>query len=294
MTSEQIDQLQQSIETACRWEASAPKPGNVHPGAAFDDLTYDDFIHAAQVAAPHLARSAELGVGPAVLEAVRATRAHCGSNVNLGICLLIAPLAAVPMEVRLNEGIALVLAGMTDNDARCVYKAIQIANPGGLGRVSEQDVSQPPTCGLMEAMQLAEDRDRIAWNYGHAFEDVLVTVPAPLKQWRGNPKRNELIVGLQLELLARVPDSLIARKCGLETAYEASRRAREILEADWPASPKSIRQIQEFDRWLRADGNHRNPGTTADLLAASLFAILRENQPLAQYLQAAEDEPSAT
>ena len=31
-----------------------------------------------------------------------------------------------------------------------------------------------------------------------------------------------------------------------------------------------------FDRWLRADGHRRNPGTTADLVAATLFAAQRD------------------
>ena len=35
------------------------------------------------------------------------------------------------------------------------------------------------------------------------------------------------------------------------------------------------KELNEFDRWLRADGNRRNPGTTADLVAASLFAAFR-------------------
>ena len=34
----------------------------------------------------------------------------------------------------------------------------------------------------------------------------------------------------------------------------------------------------EFDAFLRADGNRRNPGTTADLIAAILFAGLRDGQ----------------
>lgn len=287
MTIEQVDQLQRSIEIACLWEASAPKPGNVHPGAAFQDLTYDDFVKAAHVAAPFLARSATLRVGPAVLEAVRATRAACGSNVNLGICLLIAPLAAVPLGVCLHEGITTVLECLTNDDARCVYEAIRIANPGGLGSVSKQDVSQPPTCGLLEAMHLAEDRDRIAWNYSHNFEDVLITVPEMLRRWveQDDLGRDMLIIALQLELLARTPDSLIFRKCGAAIAIEASRRARNILDEGWPSNPNSNDRLQEFDQWLRTDCHRRNPGTTADLLAASLFAVQRDHPRLARSLE---------
>jgi triphosphoribosyl-dephospho-CoA synthase len=39
----------------------------------------------------------------------------------------------------------------------------------------------------------------------------------------------------------------------------------EELESFWSA-------VGELDFWLRSDGHRRNPGTTADLIAASLFA----------------------
>jgi triphosphoribosyl-dephospho-CoA synthase len=33
----------------------------------------------------------------------------------------------------------------------------------------------------------------------------------------------------------------------------------------------------DFDAFLRSDNHARNPGTTADLIAAALFVALREN-----------------
>ena len=33
----------------------------------------------------------------------------------------------------------------------------------------------------------------------------------------------------------------------------------------------------DFDAYLRSDNHARNPGTTADLIAAALFVALREN-----------------
>ena len=36
--------------------------------------------------------------------------------------------------------------------------------------------------------------------------------------------------------------------------------------------------LADLDFWLRSDGHRRNPGTTADLIAAGLFAALREHQ----------------
>ena len=38
----------------------------------------------------------------------------------------------------------------------------------------------------------------------------------------------------------------------------------------------STGDIGDLDSWLRADGHSRNPGATADLMAAALFAALRD------------------
>ena len=76
--------------------------------------------------------------------------------------------------------------------------------------------------------------------------------------------------------MAKYPDSLIARKRGLAEAEESSRRARNVVDLGWPHTGASQTAIADLDSWLRAEGNGRNPGTTADLVAASLFAVLRE------------------
>jgi triphosphoribosyl-dephospho-CoA synthase len=79
-----------------------------------------------------------------------------------------------------------------------------------------------------------------------------------------------------LWLLARNPDTLIRRKLGLEEAEEASRRADHVLSLGWPRRPEGQEAVLELDAWLRARGNQRNPGATADLVTASLFVALRE------------------
>jgi triphosphoribosyl-dephospho-CoA synthetase len=96
-----------------------------------------------------------------------------------------------------------------------------------------------------------------------------------------------------LQLLAKYPDSLLERKYGRKAALEVSRIAREIVEAKDGYSQWSM---IAFDAWLRsgcakpysadpmhsmppslvaAAPNARNPGTTADLITASLFVALR-------------------
>src|SRR5438067_1134724 len=132
-------------QIACIWEATARKPGNVHRYRDFEDATYADFLLSAAAIAPVLAGAPRRGIGASILEAVRATRRVIGSNTNLGIVLLLAPLAAVHEGDDLRAGLTRLLAELDVEDARLVYEAIRLARPGGLGRVAEQDVAEEPT-----------------------------------------------------------------------------------------------------------------------------------------------------
>src|SRR5690348_1953484 len=80
---------------ACLYEATAPKPGNVHPGASFADATFEDFQVSAKVIGPIMQGAQTRGVGQTILDAVSATREAVGTNTNLGMILLFAPLTAV-------------------------------------------------------------------------------------------------------------------------------------------------------------------------------------------------------
>src|SRR3954462_11923679 len=87
---------------ACLYEATARKPGNVHPGASFDETTtYAAFAASAVVIGPVMSRATTLGVGETVLKCVRATRQVVNTNTNLGTILLLAPLAAVEIGTNL-------------------------------------------------------------------------------------------------------------------------------------------------------------------------------------------------
>ncbi len=269
--------LEEMLRAACILEATAGKAGNVHPEASFVDLGYADFVASADAIAPILARTAESGVGRAIYEAVSATRQQIGRNTNLGILLLLAPLAAVPAATRLSDGIQDVLSRLSQEDADFVYRAIRLAQPGGLGKVDAEDVSRAPTGTLLEVMRLAADRDLIARQYTENFSLVLefgLPYLSRVVDFAQDWERS--IIGLQLEFLSRHADSLIIRKCGLETAEEASRRAAAVQRALHLDSPNGQTELDQFDRWLRTDGNRRNPGTTADLIAAVLFAAFRD------------------
>jgi triphosphoribosyl-dephospho-CoA synthase len=260
------------IQLACQAEVLARKPGNVHPEASFVDLTASDFLRAAEIVGPILARSAELGVGRAAYEAVRATREKVATNANLGICLLIAPCAAaIEQGGELRSALKQVLDALTLDDSRWAYQAIRLATPGGLGQAAEQDVTDEPTVTLLKAMQLAADRDDVARQYATAYTDLFdISLPA-LTEF-SSAGIEQAIIGSHLRLMAARPDTLINRKCGPQTARESANRAAQVLASGWPAS--GAQALAELDTWLRTDGHQRNPGTTADLVAATLFIAL--------------------
>jgi triphosphoribosyl-dephospho-CoA synthase len=265
-------------QIACIWEATARKPGNVHRYRDFADTVYTDFLLSAAAIAPIMTTACQCRVGVTVLESVRATRRVVGTNTNLGIVLLLAPLAAVPPEEELRSGVELVLAALDVEDARLVYEAIRLASPGGLGSAAEQDVYAEPTQTLRQIMTLAAGRDLIARQYANGFAEVFGDgMPALLAGLERTGSLEGAIVSAHLHLLARHPDTLISRKRGRAEAEEAARRARAVFEARWPTERAGWRALAELDAWLRAEGHQRNPGTTADLVTSCLFVLLREN-----------------
>jgi triphosphoribosyl-dephospho-CoA synthase len=272
--------LTECLHLACILEATARKPGNVHRFVDFADLSYLDFLLSAAAVAPILSNSAELGVGWAVLESIQATRRFVTTNTNLGIVLLLAPLAAVPRNFDLQSGIRQVLDRLDLTDSQAVFEAIRLVQPGGLGKAAEQDVHGVPTLPLKQIMALAEERDLIARQYARNFHDVFeIGVPAlrdGLREIREDGLETAIIL-CHLRLLAALPETHIQRRCGLAEAQMASTRAAHVLDAGWPHSSTGRTLLAEFDAWLRANGHARNPGSTADLVTACLFAALRDD-----------------
>jgi triphosphoribosyl-dephospho-CoA synthase len=267
-----VDLIGLHAEVACLWEATARKPGNVHRYRDFADTHYVDFLLSAAVVGRVLAAGGEASVGATILEGVRRTRLVAATNTNLGILLLLAPLARAAAGAGVRAGLPGVLDALTVADAGRVYEAIRLANPGGLGRAATQDVRDEPTLPLRAVLALAADRDLVARQYAGGFREVLDEgVPALRAGVRETGSLEGGIIACHLRLLAEHPDSLIARKRGPAEAAEASRRARQVLAAGWPGPA-----LDDLDAWLRAEGHARNPGTTADLVAACLFVLLQE------------------
>jgi triphosphoribosyl-dephospho-CoA synthase len=270
--------ISQCATVACLLEATAPKVGNVHRGADFEDLTFTDFAISSVAIGPAMEAAATTGVGRAVRDAVAATRAYVPTNTNLGMCLLFAPLAAVPRSERLSTtSVSRVLNAMTADDCRLVYEAIRVAQPGGLGKAESMDVAGESPRDLLVAMRAAADRDLVARQYADNFQLVLEDALAALIEGRARDwNLTETIIHTHLSLIAHQGDTLVARKCGPEIARKASTIAQQAIASGNPGDDAYHDLLADFDFWLRSDGNRRNPGTTADLIAAALFAGLRD------------------
>jgi triphosphoribosyl-dephospho-CoA synthase len=264
-------------QLACIWETTARCPGNVHRFRDFPDLNYLDILASAAAVAPMLETAWQRPVGQTVLEGIRATRHVTHANPNLGVLLLLAPLAAVPRAEDLRTGLAGVLDQLDVADARAVYEAIRLANPAGLGRVAEQDIAEEPTRSLLEVMALAADRDVVARQYANGFHEVFEEGIPQLKLGLIHlDTLEDAIIFTHLALMALHPDSLIARKRGPDEAKESMSRALDVfVEMDRGKSAELERKLAELDSWLRAAGRGRNPGTTSDLVTACLFVALR-------------------
>ncbi len=267
------DLLEHQVALACVLEVSAAKPGNITPAHDFSDTTYADMVRSALALGPAFApaRVRQRSVGELIADGVEATSRVTGANTNLGIVLLFAPLARATATRQSNEtlrsAVRRVLARLDVDDAAAAFAAIVRAAPGGLADVAEHDVHAPARVSLGEAMSAAADRDSIASEYTSGYAIVFETGLPLLEQALASGQGTlDAIVSLHVGLLAAHPDTLIARKAGDAAAQRVTAAARTVREG--------TRSLADFDASLRRDGNRLNPGTTADLVAATLLSAL--------------------
>jgi len=267
---------------ACALDVVVRKPGNVSAASAGHGMHAGQFITSALVSVDPLLEPGA-PVGKRIEGAIRATRAAVECNTNLGIVLLCAPLAAAnerkknhgndELAARLHE----TLAGLDIDDARAAYRAIALANPGGLGAAAQQDVREVPTTDLRVAMQLAADRDRVARQYANNFADVVgLGVPRFIHH---SAAPATAMLAAYLAFLATEPDSHIVRKHGVALAHSVTEDARAMADA-WVASgdPPEATAVAAWDERLKRAG--LNPGTSADLAVAAAFVVALANPRL--------------
>lgn len=273
MTS-RAERIEAAFRWACLTELDAPKPGNVNAFADGHGMTVDEFVRSANAAAaPLSARGARVGLR--IHRAVMATFAAVGTNTNLGIILLCAPLAAAAERdaADLRRALHEVLQELDVDDADLAFRSIVRAAPAGLGHSAQHDVFNPATVSLLEAMSAAANRDMVARQYATDFADIFdlgLPLFESVSQSKGDAKWATLATFLGF--LSAFPDSHIARKLGAETANCVQRAALNFAAMLQAAEQPNqvLPALLTWDAALKAKAV--NPGTTADLTVATLFA----------------------
>lgn len=276
-----VETLADFYRQSCEIELQAFKPGNVSVHADGHDMTVDDFRISYEVSAPFIVNP-DYALGEKIYHAVKATRDAVGCNTNLGIILLCAPLlqAAYLREPgsTLRDALHEVLNGTSVADTDWVFKAIVLASPGGLGDSSEQDVSERPVVTLLDAMRIAADRDRIAFQYCSDYKDIfdfgVLRYNAGLTRWA---EANWAAVAVYVGLLSLYPDSHIERKYGdrftLSVASKMTLVDQALQESDRPERIEPL--LRRIDAEFKSEGI--NPGTTADLTVATVLTVFLED-----------------
>lgn len=266
--------LAEMLRRACELDVLAIKPGNVSVHSAGHGMTARDFLASANAILGPMSRHGST-VGERIFDSIEATRAVVGCNTNLGIVLLCAPLTHAALAIQAGQSLRDVLRDCLDrlsvDDADRAYAAIRLAQPAGLGRRSEHDVSESPTIGLRAAMAAAQEMDLVARQYANGFDDVFTIQPIIeqlRRRWNDEPW---VATAVYLELLARNPDSHIARKHNMDEALRVSHQAltlaRSVLQS---ADPREFEgELNKWDAALKL--RNINPGTTADLTVASFY-----------------------
>jgi triphosphoribosyl-dephospho-CoA synthase len=275
------DEIAQCAEAAMLIElSSGPKPGNVDRCHDFIDLTFQHFIVSAVSAYPTFRKAAavESRIGQLLLDAVRCWRFwNIPGNTHFGSLVLMLPLCVAAGRCaenmdRLEEELTEVLNETGVDDSLNFYAAFELAearvanvNLFSLTNPAWHEELQSQGKILLDLMNLSQGHDLIAreWSSGYKRSFQIADRLAAKVKTHGLA---EGVVRTYLEALSEEPDSLVLAKFGAELAKEVSLRAKQALEDE------TLTSARKLDReFLDEDVN---PGSTADLIGASLLITL--------------------
>lgn len=271
------NQVKMAFEYACKLDVFSIKPGNVLIDYPAYGMTHKDFLQSSMACSDIICEH-NMDIGKKILECVKASVDVVGCNTNLGIILLCVPIVeAIYLDEKHKfhqDNLKIVLDGINLKQTKSIYKAINIANAGGMGSKTKFDLKSTKNADfkIMDAMKFASEYDYIAAEYSSYFNNIINIIS---KNWRNyfNKMNNAecATTATFLQQISANPDSLIARKHDLNTAKQVSDKLKDISEEYCKLKNPNIlnNQLLLIDSELKIQG--LNPGTTADVVVASIF-----------------------
>ena len=290
----QVSRIARCAQLAMLLEVSAsPKPGNIDRDHDYEDTQYEHFIASAVGVYPVMeeaARSSK-GIGKLMDHAVcQSVNWQSGGNTHFGAFLLLIPLSMAAGDLFSKEqettteditARALEIVRSTDtDDAVDFYKAFTSAGVR-VNDVEEFDLQDESSTGslkeknttLYDLMEISKGYGLIAneWTCGFKRCEQGANIISSLMQEPGK-NINDVVVYTFLKLLSENPDTFIQTKFDAQAAEYVSGRAKDVLSQIGEGFTSRHPAIEEFDSELLQ--KRMNPGSTADIIIASLFLAL--------------------
>lgn len=277
--------------TACILEVTTEKPGNVTPTRNFADTKFEDFIFGSMLIGDAVEKAFIDGkqenfrIGKRIYDFVRESKKYnkTKKNTHFGIALLFIVLGtALGTTIKnkkkfkieeLRDVIDYVMKKTGSNDSVYLYRAIKTGNVRVLKNADKFDVLSEDFVSRVkkedlkfyDLMKISSDKDLIAKELTTKMEisfkhlDFLEN----LSGFSGEISRKEILL-LYLNLLSKYPDTLIAKKYGIDTSKKVLNMAKDVIAQNL--------SIEKFSEYLYK--NNLNPGSIADITANVVFLYL--------------------
>jgi triphosphoribosyl-dephospho-CoA synthase len=297
--------ISRCLQLAILLEVSADKPGNVNFTSSFEGTGKEHFLASAIAVGPVFQEAAKrgmqivkgehgvnaAGLGELVKWGVEEFMEwQYGGNTILGTVMLLMPIAVAAgmtpthenaggMDLKvLRDNINTIIYTSTAADAVHLYEAIDIAMPNGLNQAPDLSVNDPASkqrlitenVTLYQVFNIAKDYDDICSEWVHNYPITFDEAYPYLMEQLVKVDQNAAVTNTFLKILANHPDTFISRKAGIEKSKEISAEANKVLKLGGATTVEGKAAIKKLDYNLRGTGNYYNPGTTADLTAATL------------------------
>ena len=264
-------ELKKIYINSCFEELTYLKPGNQNTMTNFSSSKISKFREAAKISSDFLFNK-ELSLGESIFLSAKKCFDSLGSNYNLGIILLCAPIIKSLLKfdnVYINE----ILKSINENEGDLIFQAIKYSKPGGIknysGKGDIQDEIQKRSLNFNDIMKIGSLRDRISRCYIDNYNEVVKYGLPSFKKNKRYHNREKACIFLFLDYLGYDLDSHLQRKQGYFKAEMIRKKSITLKKRLNYKKGSYFFQLRDFDRYLKK--LNFNPGTSADLTVTTLL-----------------------